>query len=130
MRTHFSNKEKIKINTLTTYRSIVSIFIAVLLLNASVFKEIHAFFLHDHHHQPEIEHNDICNHSTHMHEIEHGDLECSICDFNFSPSEKLTSVHPHLVVIPTTEMQYFYKENIAFRTVEPYPMLRAPPTLI
>ncbi len=95
-----------------------------------MFKEIHAFFLHDHHHEQEIEHNDICNHSTHMHEIEHGDLDCSICDFNFSPSEKTVIVLPNSDVVPTTVMQYFYKENIAFRTTEPYPMLRAPPIQI
>ncbi|MFK7771846.1 MAG: hypothetical protein AB8F94_06890 [Saprospiraceae bacterium] len=93
-------------------------------------KEIHTFFLHDHHHEHEVEHNDICNHSTHMHEIEHVALDCSICDFHFSPSEKVVAVLSNSLVLPTTEMQYFYHGNIAFQTGDPYPMLRAPPRLI
>ncbi|MFK8004778.1 MAG: hypothetical protein AB8H03_00340 [Saprospiraceae bacterium] len=95
-----------------------------------MYKEIHTFFLHDHHHEQEVEHNDICNHSTHMHEIEHVVLDCSICDFHFSPSEKIVTVLPNLLVLPTTEMKYFYHKNISFRTGDPLPMLRAPPSLI
>ena len=102
-----------------------------MLLNASVFKEIHTFFLHDHHHEQEVvEHDDICKHSTHMHEIEHVVLDCSICDFNFSPSEKIVDVLENSAVLPTTEVQYFYKENISFRTGDPHPMLRAPPSQV
>lgn len=96
-----------------------------------MFKEIHTFFLHDHHHhEQEIAHDDICNYSTHIHEIEYMALDCSICDFHFSPSEKIVVVLSNTLVFPTTEMKYFYQENISFRTGDPYPMLRAPPNLI
>lgn len=101
-----------------------------MLLNASVFQEIHSFFLHDHSDRQEIEHDNICNSSSHVHEIEHIALDCSVCDFHFSPSEKVVIFPSRLSVLPTTEMQYFYLENIAFRTGDPYPMLRAPPTQV
>ena len=60
-----------------------------MLLNASVFQEIHSFFLHDHSDRQEIGHDNICNSSSHVHEIEHIALDCSVCDFHFSPSEKV-----------------------------------------
>ena len=127
LRLIFFKRRKVKINTSTTYRNIASIFIAILLLNAPVFKEIHTFFLHGHHHEQEVEHNDICNHSTHMHEIEHVALDCSICDFHFSPSEKIVYTFSNLIIFPTSEKVYFYTENIPYRNGDPYPTLRGPP---
>jgi hypothetical protein len=128
---YFFKKEKFKINTLTTYQSILSISIAILLLNASVFKEIHTFFLHDHHHdhhhEQEVEHDDICNHSTHMHEIEHVVVDCSICAFHFSSAEKIVYTFPNSIIFPTTKKKYFYTENISFQNADAYPMLRGPP---
>ena len=76
------------------------------------------------------DYDNICNSSSHVHEIEHIALDCSVCDFHFSPSEKVVIFPSRLSVLPTTEMQYFYLENIAFRTGDPYPMLRAPPTQV
>jgi len=62
-----------------------------------------------------------------MHEIEYVVLDCSICDFHFSPSEKTVDILSNSIVLPTTEMKCFYKENISFRIGDPLPMLRAPP---
>ena len=95
-----------------------------------MYKEIHTLFLHDHHHGHEVEHNDVCNHSTHMHEIEHVTLDCSICDFHFSPSEKVASAQPSSVVIPSTQVQYFFNKNITNQSKDFCPMLRAPPSHI
>lgn len=100
-------------------------------MNASVFKEVHSLFLHDHdHHEHQIEHTEGCNQSTHIHEIEHVALDCSICDFNFSPSKELVSTLPSFFIVPISTVEYFYGENIFYQEAEVFPMLRAPPSIL
>lgn len=99
------------------------------LLNAIVFKEVHQFFLHDHD-QEQIAHDDFCKNQTHVHEIEHVFFDCSICDFNFSPSEKPTNLLGCNFSIALSTKEFFHFENTFFSFSEPFPSLRGPPSFL
>lgn len=115
------------INRRPTYHLLVSMFFALLLINAFVYKELHYLLeaSHGHEHHLVDRHAD-CNSTTHFHAFDY-QSNCSICDFNFSPREFTDTQMSELWGTVTYNSFRVYNQVFRSENTNLLPYLRGPP---
>lgn len=109
-----------------TYRSLLSVSLVALLLQAVVLKEAHHLLEHSH---DEVAHCVTKDGESHIHSEEYAPVDCFVCFFHFAPATVCAGEFSiQTPVFAALTNQFFYQNPLNVR-VKWHFQLRGPPLL-